>query len=138
MDKFLYDYAISFIGKPYYWGGDDPMQGFDCSGLVIELLKSCGMLPRRFDATSQGLYNRFRSKSELRRHCQFGALCFYGRDKRRITHIAFGLDDKRILEAGGGNSRTKSEDIAIDQNAFVRVRPVASRSDLVAILMPRY
>jgi len=28
----------------YLWGGDDPLAGFDCSGFVIEILKSVGIL----------------------------------------------------------------------------------------------
>ena len=35
--------ALAYLGTPYVWGGDDP-SGFDCSGFVIECLKSAGLL----------------------------------------------------------------------------------------------
>ena len=46
--------AKGYIGKWYKWGGDDP-SGFDCSGLVIECLKSVGVLPRNGDWTASDL-----------------------------------------------------------------------------------
>ena len=42
------DYALRFIGRPYIWGGDGSGKthgGFDCSGLVLEALKACGIIP---------------------------------------------------------------------------------------------
>lgn len=137
-DQALYDYAMSFVGRPYMWGGDDPMEGFDCSGLVIELLKSVDLLPRVFDTTSQGLYDHFFSSSLELKVPRFGALCFYGRSLKRITHVGMAIDSFRLIEAGGGNSLTRSEKKASEQNAFVRIRPINSRRDLVAILMPPY
>ena len=35
--------AISFVGKPYFWGGTNPDQGFDCSGLVQYVLVQSGV-----------------------------------------------------------------------------------------------
>ena len=46
-------------GGPYLWGGDDPMEGFDCSGLCVEILKSVGILPRNGDWNAHGLYRLF-------------------------------------------------------------------------------
>jgi len=51
-------YSLLFVGNWYKWGGDDP-SGFDCSGLVIEVLKSVGVLPRVGDWTADDLYRRF-------------------------------------------------------------------------------
>lgn len=131
----LYDYAIKHVGLPYRWGGDDPMAGFDCSGLVIELLQSVGVLPKWFDTTADGLrkHNQVKPISEPK----FGALVFYGR-KSKVTHVGFCLNDTVMIEAGGGGSKTTSEDAAIKQNAFVRIRPIKSRSDLICYGMPEY
>ena len=32
--------AVSLIGTPYKWGGNTPQSGFDCSGLVIYVVKN--------------------------------------------------------------------------------------------------
>ena len=37
--------AESLLWTPYKWGGDDP-SGLDCSGMMVEVLKSVGALPR--------------------------------------------------------------------------------------------
>ncbi len=133
------DYAMRFVGLPYRWGGDDPINGFDCSGLTIEILQSKGLLPRGFDAPAKGLYNHFLKQAGtvvgLR---NLGALAFFGKSINEITHVGFMLDEKRMLEAGGGGSATTNDQTAANQNAFVRVRPLTWRKDLVAILMPNY
>lgn len=32
--------AVSLIGTPYQWGGNTPQGGFDCSGLVVYVIKN--------------------------------------------------------------------------------------------------
>lgn len=134
--QLLKDYAMHFIGQPYIWGGDDPT-GFDCSGLIIEILQSCGQLPPNFDTTAQGLYKVFLDKGVISAK-GFGSLAFYGQSRSRIIHVAFGLDNIRVLEAGGGGRHVKTLADAIKYNAFIRIRPIQWRSDLVAIIKPRY
>lgn len=126
-------YAMSMVGLPYRWGGDDPVEGFDCSGLVLELLKSVGVMPGSVDMTAAGLADYFKARKVAPK---FGALSFYGTGK--ITHVGFCLDEKLMLEAGGGTSKTLTKDDASKQNAYVRIRPIMSRGDLVDILMPKY
>lgn len=130
-------YALSLLGLPYRWGGDDPIGGFDCSGLVIEILQSCGVLPRGYDNTAQGLFKKFWEYGEPG-VVEFGSLAFFGRSVEKIIHITYLLDDYRMIEAGGGGSRTTSNDAAERDNAFVRIRPIKWRSDLVAIVKPKY
>jgi len=114
--------AWSFIGVPYIWGGDDPIKGFDCSGLVIEILRSVDRLPRRGDWSSHTLSNMFRPIDNP----QEGALAFYG-TLERISHVAYCINDKFCIEAGGGNRDNQDIEDAIYKNAYVRVRGIYTR-----------
>lgn len=134
--QLLRDYALAFVGKPYKWGGDDPVEGYDCSGFIQELLASVGIDPPG-DQTAQALYDFFESRAERNRYgC--GALVFYGTSVAEIKHVAMMLDQYRVIEAGGGGYRTRTKQDAADQNAYVRIRHTSHRNDIVAVLKPRY
>lgn len=133
----LRDYAMQFVGIPYQWGGDDPINGFDCSGFVQELLASVGIDPTG-DQSAQGLYDYF-SKGNARGNVYgCGSLAFYGQSATRITHVAMMIDNYRIIEAGGGGSGTRTHEDAAEQNAYIRVRLLNHRKDLVGLLRPDY
>lgn len=134
----LVEYALTFVGKPYRWGGDDAIEGYDCSGLVQELLFSAGAHPNpKVDHTAQMLFDYFSQRSTWN-SLTVGALAFYGQSTTRIIHVAMLIDPYRIIEAGGGGSKTTTLEAAVAQNAFVRIRPIRYRSDLVAIVKPGY
>lgn len=126
---------LSYLHQTYIFGGDDPIAGFDCSGLVIELLKILGKAPS-YDTTAQGLYE-FLTKTAHDDKRETGAMCFYGKSFKEITHIAIHFDETTVLEAGGGGSSTVSEAAAIKQNAYIRLRPYNARKDyLGTVRMP--
>lgn len=134
--ELLIRYAMCFVGLPYKWAGDDAIAGFDCSGLVQEILASAGLDPKG-DQTAQGLYDHFAKNST---HGVYGpgVLAFFGKSVREITHVAFCVDSYRMIEAGGGGSKTLTLNDAVTQNAYVRMRLIKNRSDLVATLKPQY
>ncbi len=116
--------ALAYLGTPYVWGGDDP-SGFDCSGYVVECLKSCGLLGEQEDLTADGLFARFG-------HAVIGqpeeaALMFYFDPNNRATHVTICLDEEFQIGAAGGDSRTKDTVIAWRQNAFIKIRPIRFR-----------
>jgi cell wall-associated NlpC family hydrolase len=130
----LYDYLMTFNGIPYQWGGANRLTGLDCSGLVLEFLSAAGLW-QTGDTTSQGLYQHFvKAGAKVAGTPQFGDLCFYGNGTAGISHISVALNDKLMIEAGGGDQTTTSPAAARTKGAMVRVRPITRRKDLVAIL----
>jgi cell wall-associated NlpC family hydrolase len=112
--------AWSYLGTFYRWGGDDP-SGFDCSGFVIEVLKSVGLLPEGFDGTAQTLHDMFYPLT----FPQIGCLAFRKNASGKIVHVGIVLDPSwLVIHASGGGSNTLTLEDAIKQNAFIKVRPV--------------
>lgn len=124
------DLGMRFIGVPYLWGGNTPMSGFDCSGLIVELLASVGIIGDRDDHTAQSLYNKF--KDLTLDTPERGCLVFFGKSVSEITHVGLMLSNSLMLESGPGSSSVNSLDSAIKQKSYVRVRPFSRRSDVVA------
>lgn len=130
----LEQYALKMLNLPYRWGGDNALSGYDCSGLVIELLKSQGMF-KATDATAAKLAELYPAPSKP----QFGALAFFGTTKGTISHVAMCLNDTQMIEAGGGDSSITSKAVAEESGAWIRIRPIYSGSrSPVAITIPPY
>ncbi len=136
--QLLKTYAVGFIGTPYHFGGDNPVSGFDCSGLVSELCRASGLLPWNARLNAQQLFDRFKGLYRGADFPALGDLVFYGADEKTITHTAFCLDAYSILEAGGGDEKTINLSVAAEQDAFVRVRPYNYRKFAPLILRPIY
>ena len=131
----LLDYAKSWIGVPYKWGGEN-FFGVDCSGFVRQVLKSVNVCPS-YDMTANGLYRYFKEYGILLDKPKAGALVFFG-DEYLIRHVSLCLNGWQMIEAGGGTSSTKTRSDADASNAFVRIRPISRRIDLVGFIMPDY
>jgi len=120
--------ALSNLGHPYRWGGDDPVAGFDCSGLVIHCLQSVGVLPQKFDNTAAGIFALLQGAGKELRVPPFppGALVFYSSypDAVRIHHVEMILNCDLSVGAASGGSATLTEADAVLQNAFVKIRPM--------------
>ena len=124
--------AWSFLGKPYLWGGDDPMAGFDCSGSNVEILKSVGVLPRTGDWNAAGLYSRF-TRTETPHE---GCLVFWEDGKGRIIHVEYCLDNFLSIGASGGGPHILTEADAIKYNAYIKIRPFRSRDGIYGFVNP--
>lgn len=144
MIDYLIFYALSFVGTPYKFGGNTPLDGgMDCSGYVGEVLKAAGILDNHADLSAQGIYNYLTDKKQHLKSASIsnperGAVSFYGKDLRHISHVALCINDKLMINAGGGNESVLTKEDAITAEAFIKIRPVNYRHDLVAILMPNY
>lgn len=131
-------YALSFVGAKYLWGGDDPLGGFDCSGYVSEILTAFGVLPHGIGKlNAQMIYDRLEANSSVNTW-GLGSIAIFGKDIKNISHIGFCLDQYLMVEAGGGASDTVDDATAIKRNAFVRIRPIKYRKDFILVLKPKY
>lgn len=120
-DRRLLGREIAFLnwGKPYHWGGDDPLQSFDCSGFVIEILKSTGELPRKGDWTAEQLRQMFKDNAT---DPFLGCLAFRILNGKAY-HVEYMIDKVHSIGASGGGSHTLTIQDAIRQNAYIKVRP---------------
>lgn len=125
--------AWAYHGRPYRWGGDDPLAGFDCSGFVIECLRAAGRLPPAGDWTAAGLFVCFnRPGAPVLDPCR-GCLVFWGNP---IHHVELCLDAVYAIGASGGGSGTLTVGDAIKQNAYIKVRPFRSRPGIYGYVDP--
>jgi len=116
--------AFHYLGRPYIWGGDNPNVGFDCSGYVIEILKSCDILPPDGDWTAHGLYAMFVNRRVT--IPTTGCLVFWKRGTT-MKHVEFCLNEYLSIGASGGDSRTIGEGDAIAQDAYIKIRAFEKR-----------
>jgi len=127
------EYAWRFIGTFYVWGGDDP-SGFDCSGYAIEVCKSVGALPRHGDWTAEGLWNHFSDKKVVKPY--EGCLVFWANDAGKPVHVEICVNENLSIGASGGGSNTTTIAKAIEHNAFIKMRPMESRSRILGFVDP--
>ena len=118
----LVDVALRFFGTRYDWGGNKPDEGFDCSGFVLEVMRSVGLHDNR-DFTSQQLYSLL-SREYVSTEPQRNAILFFGKNPVNITHVAIAIDSKLMLEAGGEGKVSTNK-------GYVRIRPISNRKDFI-------
>jgi len=118
--------AESLLWTPYKWGGDDP-SGLDCSGFIVELLKSVGVLPNKGDWTARDLFQRFGLNANDKP--SEGDLIFWQTTAGQIVHVEMLYNRELALSIGaaGGGSSTLDEEDAWEHNAYIRVRPYLNR-----------
>ncbi len=127
--------AWQWYGTPYLWGGDDPLAGIDCSGFIVELLKSVGILPEKGDWTANDLWLKFKAAKKETFYPRRGNLAFWG-NNQKMTHIEMCIDDDFCIGASGGGRRTTSLADAIRDNAFIKVRPINYRGQPKGFINP--
>lgn len=111
-------YAMKFIGTWYSWGGAAP-DGFDCSGYMVEVLKSVGKIERKSDYTAQQLYDMFPKSDKP----GYGKLAFWKKDGK-VVHVELLINNWQTVGASGGGRNTVTREDAIRDGAFIKVRPL--------------
>lgn len=118
--------ASDLMDLPYRWGGNDPMEGFDCSGLIIEILQSVGLFPRDKDTTAHGLSLLYPETDIL----EPGVLVFYDwNGDNRMDHVEMivSIDsDGGLYTIGASDGGEKTVNLINAQihNAYVKIRPL--------------
>lgn len=124
--KLALEIAREQLGRPYAWGGDDPLAGFDCSGFVLEVLRSVGLYPPTGDTTADGLMKYGFMEVEPS-EAQPGTLVFWGTNKATHVEMIYArfIDGMQFtIGASGGGSQTLTMADAIKQNAYIKIRPL--------------
>ena len=142
MSVYIRDLAVKYlwewIGTKYHYGGDDSIIGFDCSGLIVEVLQAVGILEganqNYRDWTAHGLYLKFKDHKPSD-PVQDGSLIFWFRNGKAI-HVGMVIESDYCISSASGNEDTTTTEEAIKQNAFVKLRPIAYRGDSFKIVDP--
>lgn len=123
--------AKQYLNAPYVWGGNGPFD-FDCSGLVLKCLSDVGILLP--DMTAQNIHDWCFKQSKFYSSKQDeDCLLFFGKSTEKISHIAIALNERFMIEAGGGDSTFINPTIEMLKlkDARVRIKDVKRRKDLV-------
>ncbi len=109
--------ARSMVGVRYRYGGSDPREGFDCSGLVYYAYTTNGQAVPR---TSRSQYDAAR-KITLAQALESDLLFF--RDQEKLSHVGIYLGDGRFVHAPstGGSVRIDKIDQPYYQRHLVAV-----------------
>ena len=111
----ILEYANSFVGNPYVWGGTSLAHGCDCSGFTMGIMAQYGVYLPHSSRAQANCGTRI-STSELKP----GDLLFYG-SGNYISHVAIYMGGGQIVHAS--DSRTG----IIISNAFYRTPICATR-----------
>ncbi len=112
--------ALALLGTPYRWGGTDPDNGLDCSGLVGYVFRSTlGLDLPRISRDLARAGQPILARAEL----SPGDLVFFGL-RGRVNHVGIYLGDGRFLHAP-----RRGEDVRIDDfnNRYWQTRFLGAR-----------
>jgi cell wall-associated NlpC family hydrolase len=91
--------AMGMVGARYSYGGTDPVEGFDCSGLVFYTYSQAGF---RIPRTSQ---EQFRAARKIALgDAGAGDLMFF-QDQAKLSHVGIYLGDGMFVHAPASGAR---------------------------------
>ncbi|AMD46961.1 C40 family peptidase [Bordetella holmesii] len=116
--------GLDKIGTPYSWGGDDPVDGFDCSGLALFVFReTAGIdLPRTSRAQRQA------GDNVNRRQLRPGDLVFFATSRRGVTsHVGIYIGQNQFVHAPSRGAKVRVDKLS---NSYWSKRYVGARSYL--------
>lgn len=87
-------YATNLIGTPYVWGGSNPAQGLDCSGLLYWIQRTAGSNVGRLTASG---YSKIGILVPIGQQ-KVGDFLFFGNP---VTHCAIYIGNGYMIESRG-------------------------------------
>ncbi|MBK5273663.1 MAG: C40 family peptidase [Desulfuromonadales bacterium] len=111
--------AERFVGIPYRWGGDNVVDGMDCSGFVRAVYNLCGLsIPR----TSREQFKT--GDSIAKENLRDGDLVFFGSSETSINHVGIYVGNNRFVHAPrrGEEIRVTSVDETYFEKRFIGAR----------------
>lgn len=98
----IVNYAVTFVGKPYQWGGTNPNTGADCSGFVQYVMEQAAGV--HLDRTSRQQAQE--GEAIVAASMEPGDLLFYS-SGRQIDHVAMYIGKGQIVHAANRRSGIK-------------------------------
>ncbi len=93
--------ALSLIGTPYKFGGNNPQKGLDCSGFVKHVYKESADISLPRSASEMSRQGEQVNQAELKP----GDLVFFNTRKKPNSHVGIYVGDGEFVHAS--SSRTK-------------------------------
>ncbi|SNB44998.1 C40 family peptidase [Geobacter sp. DSM 9736] len=105
--------AERFVGIPYRWGGNNVVDGMDCSGFVRAVYNLCGVnIPR----TSREQFGT--GENIDRDDLKDGDLVFFGASRDEINHVGIYVGNRRFVHAPRRGADIKIS--SLDEEYFVK------------------
>ena len=87
--------ALGLVGTEYRWGGGNPNEGLDCSGLVTHVVEKTSKRGLPHHAATIARMTRPIKRNELAP----GDLVFFNTMKRRHSHVGIYIGESRFVHA---------------------------------------
>jgi cell wall-associated NlpC family hydrolase len=106
------DYSLKFQGTPYVWGGNDELNGIDCSGFVKKMYGKIGLsLPRT--AAEQALVGKpIYNLEDLQKGDR---LYFWDKKRGKIGHTGIYLGDGNFVHSSSGRGGVATDYLGSDR-----------------------
>ncbi len=111
LGKEIANYALTFVGYRYTWGGNSPATGFDCSGFVQYIFSQFGYTTSRVanDVTSDGVHV---DPADIQ---PGDVLCFYS-SSNYVGHVGIYIGNNTFVHAA--NSATGVVTTSLSNNYY--------------------